>query len=449
MKFNKIFIIYSKADELIAYMIHDFLNTRKTDEPGWNCLEPDQVTEDSIRECICSILVLSSHSNASPKTLREVEQAVNKGIPVIPVQIENIEPSEILQYYIGSSQWLNASTPPFDAHMEILYSTLERTIKIPYATFIERGAAYFIDFVIIAVPSLIVVGLILIIANRGWDLPSGLSPLMIFLSFFTPYIIFMEQPPGYRTIGKRVMNQQIIEKNGKLLSESRIVLRSILKVFLVIPLSFSIPFTKKKKAFYDIIAGTSVIHPTTTHTSENIPLKVSVSFYQRAEAFLIDLIMIIPLALLLEWGINAAGIALFHNQWSVTFFKPEYNGLLDPSINNAINNAIYNINWAIFLPSMYNLYGIIILSLGPFLCVYIGYFTFMESTRWESTFGKYLMNIMILDSSHRKMSLKTSIIRSVLKITPILIFSWSILFSNDTQTVHDKLSHTIVIKRKF
>ena len=43
------------------------------------------------------VLVFSRHANSSQQVKREVERAVNKGIPVIPFRIEDVPPSDSLE----------------------------------------------------------------------------------------------------------------------------------------------------------------------------------------------------------------------------------------------------------------------------------------------------------------------------------------------------------------
>jgi hypothetical protein len=38
------------------------------------------------------VLVLSSHANASGHVMREVEQAVERGLPIIPLKIDDVMP---------------------------------------------------------------------------------------------------------------------------------------------------------------------------------------------------------------------------------------------------------------------------------------------------------------------------------------------------------------------
>lgn len=75
---------------------------------------------EAINEARCMVLVFSGHANASPQVRREVERAVSKGIPVIPVRIEDVPPSKTLEYFISTPHWLDAFTPPLEQHLNRL-----------------------------------------------------------------------------------------------------------------------------------------------------------------------------------------------------------------------------------------------------------------------------------------------------------------------------------------
>jgi hypothetical protein len=66
------------------------------------------------------VLVFSGHANESPQIKREVERAVNRGIPVVPVRVEDVRPTEALEYFISTPHWLDAFPPPMDEHMSYL-----------------------------------------------------------------------------------------------------------------------------------------------------------------------------------------------------------------------------------------------------------------------------------------------------------------------------------------
>jgi hypothetical protein len=67
---------------------------------------------DAIENARVFVLIFSSSANASPQIKREVERAVSKGLPIIPVRIEDVMPSRTLEYFISSPHWLDAFPPP-------------------------------------------------------------------------------------------------------------------------------------------------------------------------------------------------------------------------------------------------------------------------------------------------------------------------------------------------
>ncbi|HLI67420.1 MAG TPA: toll/interleukin-1 receptor domain-containing protein [Caulobacteraceae bacterium] len=66
------------------------------------------------------VLLLSASANASPQISREVERAVNHGVPVIPVRLEDVTPTASLEYFINTPHWLDAFKPPLDDHLNYL-----------------------------------------------------------------------------------------------------------------------------------------------------------------------------------------------------------------------------------------------------------------------------------------------------------------------------------------
>jgi|HubBroStandDraft_1064217.scaffolds.fasta_scaffold00245_15 sulfatase modifying factor 1 len=83
---------------------------------------------DAITDARCLVLVFSGHANTSPQIRREVERAVNKDIPIIPLRIEDVPPSKTLEYFISTPHWLDAFTPPLDRHLERLAQAIRRRL---------------------------------------------------------------------------------------------------------------------------------------------------------------------------------------------------------------------------------------------------------------------------------------------------------------------------------
>jgi hypothetical protein len=86
---------------------------------------------EALDSCKALVLIFSGCANESPHIRREVERAVSRGVPLIPVRIENIEPTAALRYFVGSVHWLDALTPPIEEHLGNLAMTLGAILKQP------------------------------------------------------------------------------------------------------------------------------------------------------------------------------------------------------------------------------------------------------------------------------------------------------------------------------
>src|SRR5688500_18290140 len=89
---------------------------------------------DAINGSRVIVLVFSSNANDSQQIKREVERAVSKGLPVIPLRIENVAPARSLEYFIGPVHWLDALTPPLETHLQ----NLAEIVRLLLAR-LERG----------------------------------------------------------------------------------------------------------------------------------------------------------------------------------------------------------------------------------------------------------------------------------------------------------------------
>ena len=57
------------------------------------------------------VLLLSGHANQSAFVNKEVERAISKGKVVIPLRIQDVQPSRALELFISSTQWIDAWAP--------------------------------------------------------------------------------------------------------------------------------------------------------------------------------------------------------------------------------------------------------------------------------------------------------------------------------------------------
>jgi TIR domain-containing protein len=131
-------------DAFISYSTHDKATADATcarlEAAGIRCwIAPRDITPgrewsaaivDAIGQCRVMILVFSESANRSPQIHREVERAVNKGISVLPLRIEDIAPARSLEYFIGTVHWLDALTPPLESHLRRLVEAVKALLQI-------------------------------------------------------------------------------------------------------------------------------------------------------------------------------------------------------------------------------------------------------------------------------------------------------------------------------
>lgn len=132
---HDVFISHSAKDKKVAESICQAL-----EKDGVSCwIAPRNIIPgrkwggsiiDAINGSKVMVLVFSKNANESQQILREVERSVNKGIPVIPFRIDEIDPNKDLEYYIMTEHWLDAFTKPMDKHVERLSETVRSLV--PY-----------------------------------------------------------------------------------------------------------------------------------------------------------------------------------------------------------------------------------------------------------------------------------------------------------------------------
>ena len=86
---------------------------------------------DAIESSRIMILIFSRNAGASPQIKREVERAVNKGVYIIPFRVDDIPPTKSLEYFISTSQWMDAFSPPLERHLDNLAKTVQAALKRP------------------------------------------------------------------------------------------------------------------------------------------------------------------------------------------------------------------------------------------------------------------------------------------------------------------------------
>lgn len=130
---HDVFISYAKDDRPVADAVCAAL-----ERDGVRCwlAHRDIIAGDygtaiikAINRCRMFLLVFSSKSNESQQVRREVERAVSKNKIIYPLRIENVQPSEGLEYYISSEQWMDAFAQTPDVYLPRLVSNVKSLLS--------------------------------------------------------------------------------------------------------------------------------------------------------------------------------------------------------------------------------------------------------------------------------------------------------------------------------
>lgn len=132
---HDVFISYSNQDKAVADAACAKLESRKIrcwiaprDVPAGQPWASALVS--AINTSRVMVLILSERSNNSQQVIREVDEAVSNGIPILPLRIDEVEPSDQMRYYIKSIHWLDALTPPLERHLEHLADSAQALLSV-------------------------------------------------------------------------------------------------------------------------------------------------------------------------------------------------------------------------------------------------------------------------------------------------------------------------------
>jgi hypothetical protein len=131
---HDVFVSYASGDKHVADAVCATLESH-----GMRCwIAPRDVLPgihygeaiiDAIHECRIMVLVFSSKANMSSHIPKEIERAVSQGVTVMPLRIEDVLPGKTLDYFIGSVHWLDALTPPLEAHLQRLAANVKTLLS--------------------------------------------------------------------------------------------------------------------------------------------------------------------------------------------------------------------------------------------------------------------------------------------------------------------------------
>lgn len=124
---------YSTKDAAFAEKLYDYLTGQ-----GLSCwMAPRSIAPGSeygeaiiegIEQAEAFVLIYSEHSNRSQHVLREVERCVDKKTPLIVYKIEEAQPTQSMEYFLMTNQWLQAADEP-EKHMEELCRAVQDILR--------------------------------------------------------------------------------------------------------------------------------------------------------------------------------------------------------------------------------------------------------------------------------------------------------------------------------
>jgi hypothetical protein len=129
-----VFVSYSQPDRACAFDIVAQLEARGI--KVWVAPRDIPPSADWAAEIIEAIttsrlmlLVFSSACNDSPQVRREVERAVHRHLPILPVRIEDVLPTKSLEYFLSAQHWFDAFPAPLAPHVELLCQRVSELLR--------------------------------------------------------------------------------------------------------------------------------------------------------------------------------------------------------------------------------------------------------------------------------------------------------------------------------
>lgn len=129
-----IFISHSSKDDSVANALCDYLEMHnikcwidhRDATPGspW-----ENSIVDAIKDSNLMLLVFSEQANLSRHVGRELTIGGKNEMDIIPLRIEDVEPSGKFEYYLGDTQWYNAIGTSLDNHLNKLTDHIKAILE--------------------------------------------------------------------------------------------------------------------------------------------------------------------------------------------------------------------------------------------------------------------------------------------------------------------------------
>ena len=185
---HDVFLSYASADKTVADMACAVLERAgvrvwiapRDVPPGSDY--PAQLTA-AIEACKVLLAVWSEHFDASEHTKREVEIAVSSGKHILPLRIADVPMGASSRYFFAGKHWLDAITPPIEAHLEKLAGTVKTLLgqELPQVPVRDRprgrGRRWVWSAMLVVVLASIGVGLRFLLQTDGAPDSGGGGPV--------------------------------------------------------------------------------------------------------------------------------------------------------------------------------------------------------------------------------------------------------------------------------
>jgi serine/threonine-protein kinase len=149
MEQRDLFLSHSSGDAEVARELRSELEAA-----GYSCwMAPDDVDGTdpwaeqilaAIEACSAMLVLISGNANRSPHVSREVNLALGRRRPVLPIRIEDVPPEASLEYLLSLVQRIDAFPPPIASHAPRILRRLDSILR--------RGGKGISDSIVAAPP---------------------------------------------------------------------------------------------------------------------------------------------------------------------------------------------------------------------------------------------------------------------------------------------------------
>ena len=119
------------------------------------------------------LLLLSKASNNSPHVLREVERGVSKSVPILVYQLEEVELTKSMEYFLMTHQWMEAGRDSYKDVVEcingmgnVAQAPADTTVEVKKA---EKGHRHALTLALVVIVCLVLVVIVLMAKLIGAD----------------------------------------------------------------------------------------------------------------------------------------------------------------------------------------------------------------------------------------------------------------------------------------